>query len=332
MFFGNPKRKFFNGRIVMKKMAVFAVMLLIAFTVVLAGVQPVLSKDVFISVGTGGTGGTYFPSGGAVADLITKECPSVKSATAEVTAASVENAKLINSGQADMGLIAWVGVVGAKLEDKLPNVRSMWWIHGSDRQWIVPADSDIKSPRDFKGKRVVVGAPASATEQATKIELAHFGLTYDDIKPAYLSFREGVEALKDGRVDVALVMAGYPNSAVVDIATLRKIRILDYSEADLAALEKGQPFFPPTVIPAGTYPRQNEDVHTYTTPGPMAVSKDVPEQVVYEIVKAVHQNQKKMAATTHKAIGKWRFDPSIGNVIPLHPGAVRYYKEIGLLK
>lgn len=307
-------------------------MMLMAGFIVFAGVQPALAKSVFISVGTGGTGGTYFPTGGAVADLITKECPSIKSATAEVTAASVENAKLINSGQTDMGLIAWIAVVGAKLGDKLPNVRSMWWIHGSDRQWIVSADSDIKSPRDFKGKRVVVGAPASATEETSKLELGYFGLTYDDIKPAYLSFREGVEALKDGRVDVALVMAGFPNSAVMDIATLRKIRILSFSKEDLLGLEKQYPFCPSTVIPAGTYPRQNEDVHTFTTPGPMAVNKDVPEQAVYEIVKAVHQNQKKLADTTHKAIGKWRFDPSIGNVVALHPGAARYYKEIGLIK
>lgn len=316
----------------MKRTTLIAVMMLMAGFIVFAGVQPALAKSVFISVGTGGTGGTYFPTGGAVADLITKECPSIKSATAEVTAASVENAKLINSGQTDMGLIAWIAVVGAKLGDKLPNVRSMWWIHGSDRQWIVSADSDIKSPRDFKGKRVVVGAPASATEETSKLELGYFGLTYDDIKPAYLSFREGVEALKDGRVDVALVMAGFPNSAVMDIATLRKIRILSFSKEDLLGLEKQYPFCPSTVIPAGTYPRQNEDVHTFTTPGPMAVNKDVPEQAVYEIVKAVHQNQKKLADTTHKAIGKWRFDPSIGNVVALHPGAARYYKEIGLIK
>lgn len=312
----------------MKKLALFSIVLLLAATIA----NPVFGKSVFISVGTGGTGGTYFPTGGAVADLITKECPSIKSATAEVTAASVENAKLINNGDADMGLIAWIAVVGAKLDDKLPNVRSLWWIHGSDRQWIVPADSDIKSPRDFKGKHIVVGAPASATEETTKLELKFFGLSYDDIKPAFLSFREGVEALKDGRVDVALVMAGFPNSAVMDIATVRDVRILNYSTEDLQALEKDYPFCPPTVLPAKTYPGQDEDINIFTTPGPMAINKDIPDQVAYEIVKAVHQNQEKLAKTTHKAIAKWRFDPSIGNVVPLHPGAAKYYKEIGLLK
>lgn len=312
----------------MKKFVIFALIVLFSMT----SVHPAFAKSVFISIGTGGTGGTYFPTGGAVADLISKECPSIKSATAEVTAASVENAKLINAGQADMGLIAWIAVVGAKLGDKLPNVRSLWWIHGSDRQWIVPADSNIKSPRDFKGKHIVVGAPASATEETTKLELDFFGLSYDDIKPAFLSFREGVEALKDGRVDVALVMAGFPNSAVMDIATVRNVRILNYTKEDLTALEKRYPFCPPTVLPAKTYPGQNEDVNIFTTPGPMAINKDVPEQTAYEIVKAVHQNQEKLAKTTHKAIAKWRFDPSIGNVVPLHPGAARYYKEIGLLK
>lgn len=316
----------------MKKQAVFVSMVLLAAAMVFIGVHPVVAGDVFISIGTGGTGGTYFPTGGAVADLISRECPSIKSATAEVTAASVENAKLVNSGESDMGMIAWVSIVGDKLTDKLPNLRTLWWIHGSDRQWIVPADSPIKSPRDFKGKTVVVGAPASATEVTSQLELAFFGLTYDDITPAYLSFSEGVEALKDRRVDVALVMAGFPNASVTDIATLRDIRILDFSKEDLQALEAEYPFCPPVVIPAGTYPGQKADVHTFTTPGPMAINKDIPEQTVYEIVKAVHTNQEKLAKGSHKAFALWRFDPSVGKTAPLHPGAERYYKEIGMIK
>jgi TRAP transporter TAXI family solute receptor len=316
----------------MRKLAVLASLVLLAVAVTLGGVSPATAEEVFISIGTGGTGGTYFPTGGAVADLITKECPSVKSATAEVTAASVENAKLVNSGDADMALIAWISIVGDKLTDKLPNLRTLWWIHGSDRQWIVPAESDIKTPRDFKGKKIVVGAPASATEVTSQLELEFFGVTYNDITPAYLSFREGVEALKDGRVDVALVMAGYPNSAIMDVATLRKVRILNFSKEDLAALQKKYPFCPPVTIPAGTYPGQDEDVHTFTTPGPMAINVNVPEQAAYEIVKVVHKNQDKLAQNAHKVFSRWRFDPSVGDLAPLHPGAARYYKEIGLLK
>jgi TRAP transporter TAXI family solute receptor len=316
----------------MKKQAVFVALVLLGAAVVLAGVQPAMAEKVFISIGTGGTGGTYFSTGGAVADLISKECKTIKSATAEVTAASVENAKLVNSGEADMGLIAWISIVGDKLTDQLPNLRTLWWIHGSDRQWIVPAESPIQSPRDFKGKKVVVGAPASATEVTSQLELDFFGLSYKDITPAYLSFSEGVEALKDNRVDVALVMAGFPNASVTDVATLRKVRILNFSKDDLEALEKKYPFCPPVVIPAGTYPGQDQDVHTFTTPGPMAINKDIPEETAYEIVKAVHQNQAKLAASVHAAFSLWRFDPSVGALAPLHPGAARYYKEIGLLK
>ncbi len=317
----------------MKKLSLFVAAMFMTFALVLMGIQPVSAQEkVFISIGTGGTGGTYFPTGGAVADLINKTCPSVRDASAEVTAASVENAKLVNSGQTDMALIAWIAVVGAGLQDELPNLRTLWWIHGSDRQWIVKKDSDIQSPRDFKGKRVVVGAPASATEETSKLELDFFGLSYDDIKPEYLSFREGVEAMKDGRVDVALVMAGFPNSAVMDIMSVRDVRILEYSEEDLKALQKKYPFLPPVTIPAGTYPKQKEDVRVFTTPGPMAINKDVPEQAAYEIVKAMHENQKKLADQTHKAFSRWRLDPSIGDVAPLHPGAERYYKEIGLME
>jgi len=315
----------------MRKLAIlFVVVSCIAFAP--AFTEVTLAKDVYISIATGGTGGTYFPTGGAVADLITRKCKSVKNATAEVTAASVENAKLVNGGKADLGMIAWIAVVGAKLEDKLPNLRSLWYVHGSDRHWIVDADSNIYSVRDFKGKVVVVGAPASATEETSKLELPLFGVTYEDIKPAYLSFREGVEALKDGRVDVANVTAGFPNAAVMDVATVRKVRIIDFSKEDLDLISKKYPFLPPITIPAGTYRGQDKDVHTFTLTGPWVANKDIPEEVIYEIMKTVHENRDWLVKNVHKAIAQWKFDPSVGNICPLHPGAIKYYKEIGLLK
>ncbi len=315
----------------MKKFGAFLVLIFCLGLIILPS-ERAFSKDLYVSIATGGTGGVFYPAGGAISDLIRKHCPSVKGATAEVTAASLENVKLVNSGQSDFAMMSWVAVVSAGMKDKIPNVRSVFLLHGSPRQWIVLADSKIHSLLDFKGKRVVVGAPGSATEECSRAVFELIGLSFDDIKPAFLSFREGVEALKDNRVDVACVQAGFPTSTVMDINTVRDIRLINISKKNLEKIEKAFPSMPPITIPAGTYRGQDQDVHTWNTPGPMICNKDLPEQAVYEIVKVLHKHKDWLVENVHRFCKYWEFSPVVQKYCPLHPGAARYYKEIGLLK
>jgi len=286
-----------------------------------------------LSIATGGTGGTYYPCGGGVGELLRKKVPSIDSATAEVTAASVENTNLIQNGRTDLALVAWTGVRGAGLFGKIPNVRSLFWIHGSTVHWAVDKDSDIFTFEDMKGKRLALDAPGSAGMVACNQMFKLFGIDpKKDLDAQYITQGQGVEAFKDGRVDVVYGDVGWPNASFMDLSTTRKVRILTFPPDVLKKIHAHFPELPPEDIPAGTYEGNDEVIHTYTEAGSMICRADLPEELVYEIVKTIHQNQDWLTQNVHKAIGRWSFDPSTGGLAPLHPGAIKYYKEIGLMK
>ena len=142
----------------------------------------------------------------------------------------------------------------------------------------------------------------------------------------------GVEAFKDGRVDVVYGDVGWPNASFMDLTTIRDVRILSFPPDVLKKIHDAFPELPPEDIPAGTYKGNDEVIHTYTEAGSLVCRADLPEDLVYEIVKTIHQNQEWLTKNVHAAVARWRFDPSTGNLAPLHPGAAKYYKEIGLLK
>ncbi len=284
-----------------------------------------------LTIATGGTGGTYYPSGGGVGELLRSKLDIVDAATAEVTAGSVENAQLVNRGKADMGLICWIGVVGAGLEGKLPNVRSMFYIHGSTCHWAVGADSGIESFADMKGKKVALDAPGSAGLVSSQLVLKLFGIDPNkDMKAQRIKQSQGADAFKDGRIDVVFGDVGWPNSTFMELATIRNIKILSFPDDVLGKIEAEYPSLPRETIPAGTYKDQGE-IHTYTEAGPWVCGADLPEELVYHIVKTIHENQEWLTKNVHKAIGRWKFDPGVKILAPLHPGAAKYYKEIGLM-
>ncbi len=285
-----------------------------------------------LTIATGGTGGTYYPSGGGVGELLRSKLDIVEAATAEVTAGSVENAQLLNRGKTDMGLICWIGVVGANLKDKLPNLRTMFFIHGSTVHWAVGKDSGINTLLDLKGKKVALDAPGSAGLVSSELVLKLFGVDPDrDIKALRIKQSQGADAFKDGRIDAVFGDVGYPNSTFMELTTVRDVKILSFSDSDLNKIYSKYPSLPKETIPAGTYKNQTADINTYTEAGPFACRADLPDELVYQIVKTIHQNQKWLTQNVHQAIGRWQFDPAVGNLAPLHPGAAKYYKEIGLL-
>ena len=284
-----------------------------------------------LTIATGGTGGTYYPSGGGVGELLRSKLDMVEAATAEVTAGSVENAQLVERGKADMGMICWIGVVGADLEGKLPNVRSMFFIHGSTCHWAVGADSGINTFVDMKGKKVALDAPGSAGLVSSLLVLKLFGVDPDrDMKSQRITQSQGADAFKDGRIDVVFGDVGWPNSTFMELTTIRKVKILSFSDAELSKIETKYPSLPREIIPAGTYKNQGE-IHTYTEAGPWVCNASLPEELVYQIVKTIHQNQDWLTQNVHKAIGRWKFEPGVKVLAPLHPGAAKYYKELGLM-
>jgi TRAP transporter TAXI family solute receptor len=316
---------------------IFAVCLIFVFGVSIEKADAVRN----ISLATGTSGGTWYPTGALLADLCNKKMPEIHIA-AEVTSGSGENIRLIDGKKIDLcflnGLAAYWAWNGVKpfFDHKVSNLRSLFYAHGSTGHIVVLKRSKIKTWKDLAGKRIATGSPTGNEDQYPRAIFKAYGFSDREIeefakKFVFLTFTEGVKALKDGRIDAAQVYAAMPNSTVMDIASTHDIDLVGLTKDVQQKLAKEYPYFVPETIPANTYKGVDHDVLVVGSSSAIFAEKDFPEDLVYTIVKTVHENIDTLAKG-HIAFKKWRFNPNIGNLIPLHEGAKRYYKELGLLK
>lgn len=218
----------------------------------------------FINIATGGTAGTYFPLGGAIADILNKNVPGAN-ASAQSTGASVANINLLQQDKVDIAFvqndIAYYAVNGSEMfkDKKVPSIQGLATLYPETIQIVTLDKSGIKSLNDVKGKRVAVGAAGSGTEANARQILEAYGITYDDIKVQYLSFAEASNALKDGNVDVAFVTAGHPTAAIQDIATQNHVVLLPVDSDKADALIAKYPFYTKLTIAAKYREPQNEE-------------------------------------------------------------------------
>lgn len=287
-----------------------------------------------LSIATGGTGGVYYPYGGGMAELIGKYVPGHK-AVAEVTGASVENVGLISRGDSDIAIAladtVYQAYSGTARFDgrKLGNLRALGSIYPNAVHIVTLADSGVKSLQDLKGKRVSVGAPGSGTELSAKAILEANGITYDDIDERRLNFNETAAALKDGQIDAGFWSVGPPTSSILDLATVRDIRFVALSDAEQKKALGADPSFAPYNMPAGTYPGQDEAVRIISTPNVLVVNQDMDDKLAYQIVKTLFEHTDELIAI-HPAAKSTTVAFSLDSTpIPLHPGALKYYKEVG---
>ncbi|MCG0275594.1 MAG: TAXI family TRAP transporter solute-binding subunit [Thermosediminibacteraceae bacterium] len=289
----------------------------------------------FINIATGGTAGTYFPLGGALAEIWNKNIKGAN-ATAQATGASVANVNLLKDGKADVIFvqndIAYYAYTGSEMfkDKKYEDIRGLATLYPETIQIVTTADKGIKALADLKGKKVAVGAAGSGSEANARQILEAAGITYNDIQVQYLSFSEAANSLKDGNIDAAFVTAGFPTAAITDIATQHKIALIPLDDKTIETLISKYPFYSRTVIPANTYSGQTEDVTAVSVKSMLAVSAQYPEDLVYQMVKTMYENKDRLIAA-HEHSGK-QIVPESGKEnmsIPLHPGAEKYFKEIG---
>jgi len=291
-------------------------------------------KPMIVAFGSGGTGGTYYVMGAAIAEIMTKDVADIKTATSQVTAASYENVRLIQKNYVQFCLnnaaSTWDGWNGLKpFKEKMDKLRTIAWGHGSDYHVVVLKDSPVKKFSDAKGKRMSVGAPGSGMEMQTRRLLGVMGLDYKDFNTEFLSISEAVGGLKDGRIDVVAMTSGMPGAALIDLANVRPMRLISLDKQLIDDMLKAHPYYDSMVIPAGTYKGVDTDIQTLTSPAVFSCRSDLPEEVVYEVVKAIHKKIPWLAKNVHRGFNRWRFDPSVQRLAPLHPGAIKYYKEMG---
>lgn len=289
-------------------------------------------KDLFINIATGGTAGTYYPIGGAIAEVLNKDAEGIN-ASAQSTGASVANINMLRDNQVDMAIvqndIAYYAVNGTEMfENKIENLRGIASLYPETCQFVTLEDSGIKTIADLKGKRVAVGAAGSGVEGNVRQILKAYGLTYDDIDEQFLSFAEGASALKDGTVDVACLTAGYPTASVQDVASQKKIRLISLENDKIESLIKDYPFYTKTTIPAGTYQGFDEEVPTVSVMAILIASDKMTDDTGYTVTKAIFGGLDKISAahSAAKAISKGKSLDGM-DFIKMNGGAEKFLKE-----
>ena len=293
-----------------------------------------------INIATATTGGVYYPLGNAMAQLFNQKITGIK-ASAGATAGTPQNVLLMQKKEAEVAFaqngVAYYAYNGMEMFKDKPTkfLRGITNLYPNVMHIVVAASSNIKSIQDFEGKKFVPGAIGSATEINSKEILGLYGLDYKDkknVKGEYLGYSEAAEALKDGRVDGILIAGGLPTSAVLDAASSLKIRILSLEPDMIAKLKQTMPWYYEITIPKGTYIGQTEDVHTVAVANLLICREDLSNDLVYNMTKTLHDNQKDLVAA-HSAAKDMKLQDALkGMTVPLHPGAEKYYKEKGIVK
>ncbi len=288
-----------------------------------------------IAVGTATPAGGWFSIGGAMANAVSKH--SRFEMTAEVSAAAVENFRNLDAGNLELAMsqpdTAWFYYTGTGdyAGKPHPDLRALWSMFISVNHTIVPGDSAIQSLPDLKGKKVAVGGPGSGNEMFVRILLQSHGITYNDIKPQYISSAQMMTALKDGQIDAIKPTLNVPNSAIADLAMTTDIKFVGIKPQDMEKFLKDNRGYFAYTLKANTYKGQTQAVLEPAFRGIVFTKeKTLTEDEIYELVKALWENRDEWK-TVHVQTGEITLDQEFqGWPIPLHPGAYRYYKEKGL--
>ncbi|MCB2227898.1 MAG: TAXI family TRAP transporter solute-binding subunit [Desulfarculaceae bacterium] len=297
------------------------------------------AADQRLSIGTASTGGSWYPLGGGVANMINKYIKGYY-ASAHPSGASIENIRAVMKGidalalsMPDAALYAYEGK-GAFEGKPQKKLRGLFSTYPVDIQFYVLASSPVKTIADIKGKnlKVAVGAPGSGTEKMAQYVLKVYGITYDDIDEQFLSATETTAAMKDGNIDVGIVTLGTPAPTLMDLATQREIRFLDIEPEVAQKINKDFPAYFPRTIPAGTYKGMTKPHHTLAWMGLFVVNADMSDKLAYDICKAVFDHKAELDKIHKKFLLINLESATSGMSVPLHPGAIKFFKERGILK
>ena len=304
----------------------------------------------FLAISTGGTGGVYYPIGGALAQAISNKVEGV-SATAQSGNASVSNCNLVARGDAETAFVqnnvadeAYKGE-GSFAGRPLKNLRVIAALFPETIQLVARKDSKIKTVADARGKIIAVGDKGSGTEVDTRNILSVHDLTYNDIKPLYVDYSVAAQRLQDDQGDMLFKTAGYPTSAIIELMTGKECNFVSLDPAAVKKLCDKWPFYVPMTIPPNTYKGQTEPVYTVAMMALWVTSSDVPDDLIYKITKALwskdplvyggqsQESGAEILAKVHDQGKNITLKGALNGVtIPLHPGAEKYYKEAGLIK
>jgi TRAP transporter TAXI family solute receptor len=291
-----------------------------------------------LSIATGGTGGVYFPLGGGLANMLQKHLGV--QATAEVTPASVDNMNLVGDRPRDLIAFSLGDTAfeaqegGGRFQQKIP-VRSLGIIYNNFMHLVTTEGSGINTAADLKGKRVSVGAAGSGTEiKANRVLEAYQVDPARDIQRERLGAAESAGALKDRRLDAFFWDGGLPTGAVTDLANTPgiNIKLIPHGDAVPRMVSQYGPFYIDALIPQATYKGMQSDAQVAATPNILAVHQDFPEDVAHAVLATIFNNREEWNAIHPEALNFNLETASANNPVPLHPGAIRFYRERGVYR
>jgi TRAP transporter TAXI family solute receptor len=316
---------FMNSRLIAAAIAVAAIFF-----------APGAHAQSFINILTGGTSGVYYPLGVAIGKIYSDKIPNVKTQV-QATKASVENLILLQQGRGELAFTlgdslkaAWEGDEEAGFKSKLDKLRVLGAIYPNYIQIVATSDSGIKTLADLKGKSLSVGAPKSGTELNSRAILAAAGMTYKNMgKVEYLPFAESVDLMKNRQLNATLQSAGLGVASLKDLSTSTEITVVSVPKA---IVDKIGPPFVPAMIPANTYTGQDKDVPTAAVVNYLVTSSAISDDLAYQMTSLIFESLPELV-NAHAAGKEIKLETAAtGSPVPLHPGAIRYYREKGVMK
>ena len=284
----------------------------------------------FLSLGTAGTGGIYYPLGGAIASRLSI-ADSARQYTAEVSGGSEENINRLANGQMDLamtiGMTAYQAYHGeGSFTQPVTSLRALAPLYPNVTHILVAADSPARTVADFAGMRVSVGAAGSGTEALSRHILEAHGLTYDDITPRYLSFAESSAALQDGAIDAAIISVGYPAAAVLEVTTTTEMRLLGIEPDVMDAMLAEHPYYSAGEIPSGAYRGLDETISTLAVMNWIVATESLDPDVV-EILLNMMENDRVSLEEVHDMAKQIDLGLMARPPIPLHSAAEAWFSR-----
>jgi len=288
-----------------------------------------MSAQKFLTMTTGATGGTYYITGGGLANLLSK-IEGIR-ASAEVSGGSIENVRRLNSQENDLGWvegsIAYMAYNGIRGFERHSKIGGITMAYANVAQILTLKEYNIKTFAGIKGKTVGIGPPGGSTEKTAIDLLKAYGLSLKDITPRYVSRGEAIKAMRDGNLHVNFESSGIPTSTTMDLASTHNLSIIPVEKA---MLKKLPPYFLERIIPAKTYKGVDMDVPSVEVPVALVAKSSLPEDLAYRITKAIFENLDYLVSI-HPAMKQVTLQTAtVGMPVPLHPGARKYFQEKGV--
>jgi len=329
---------------VKKIFVLLALALVVGF--VLGGAQIAAAGPHRINVATATSGGAYYPIGIAMAQIWTTKLGGQVRASAQATAGTPQNIELMMNNEVQVAIgqngICYYAFNGTDIYQGKPgfpykNMRGMFTLYPNVMHWVIRRNAGIKSLDDLRGKRIVPGQVASATEINSREMLAAYGLNYlrdqgeVTVRAEYLGYNEAADQMKNQQIDAAHIAGGVPTSAVIDMLSAGAGELLSMDPDKIQIICDKYPWYFPFTIPAGMYPRQTQDVHTIALSNLLFTDAKLSEDLIYMLTKAVYDFHDDMVighSVTEYTVVENAFN---GMTIPLHPGSIKYFEEKGIV-